>query len=734
MTHCGWTVSNIGDVKVKLHLNPSLKTRSPMSVIPEESFSGLTRESFFVRDIRTAAAKKGSRVKPENDSPQSSARALRLLAFASLALAASPAAFAQTTSDAVIVTGNPTPIAPEKLGQTITVISGEQIEDAGYIYVSDVLRMVPSVAVSQPGAPGALTQVRVRGAEANHTLVLIDGIDISSPDQGETDFSTLLPGDLDRIEILRGPQSGLYGSNALAGVVNLISRTDIDKTYLNASVEAGSFETVAIEASAGTGNGEDDYLAASASHVTSEGYDISPDQTANGVPFVGVGGEAGDEEGNEVTSINLRGGKRINGAVRLTGIARYVTKDSETDGQAFGFPISGQTYDDASQTSHEQLTFGASAIIDPWDGAWETTLSASHVDESRRSRLTDFPFLFGPPAPTPAELAALPLFDSGSDSTRFRLGAVSTVRFGDDMLRHFVTAFAEHEEETYKDPFISRDESRTLQAIGLQYRNEIAEQLYLSATIRHDANDDFQDIETYSLSAAWQIPNTGTRLHSSYGTGVTAPTFIEQFGFTPGFFTGNANLVPEESIGWDFGVEQSLFEEALILDLTYFSAELENEIFTDFSGPLPTPLNSTSDSDRSGWELTVSANPLEDLSIYGAYSQLDATEPAGIEIRRPKEQASLDLNWDILGSPFQLNLGVTHVGENIDTDFATFLRTPLDPYTTIRLGGSWQVTDQFELYARAENLTDEDYQEVIGYNAAPQAFYVGLRFRDEAAK
>ena len=193
--------------------------------------------------------------------------------------------------------------------------------------------------------------------------------------------------------------------------------------------------------------------------------------------------------------------------------------------------------------------------------------------------------------------------------------------------------------------------------------------------------------------------------------------------------------MPEESVGWDFGVEQSFFEDALVLDATYFEADLENEIFTDF---LPnfqtTPRNSTSDSDRSGWELSVSATPMEGLSVYGAYSQLDATEPAGIEIRRPKEQASLDASWDVLGGPFQINLGVTHVGENIDTDFATFLRAELDPYTLIRLGASWEVNDEFELYTRIENLTDESYQEVIGYNAAPQALYIGLRFRDEASK
>ena len=173
------------------------------------------------------------------------------------ALAFAPSAFAQTgpnDRDTLVVTGTAVPVNADKVGQTITVISEQMIEDQGYVYVPEVLRQVPSVAVSQPGAPGSLTQVRIRGGEANHTLVLLDGIDISSPDQGETDFSTLLTGGIGRIEVLRGPQSGLYGSNALAGVVNLISRREVDGHSFGASVEAGSFDTVELAANAGLGD------------------------------------------------------------------------------------------------------------------------------------------------------------------------------------------------------------------------------------------------------------------------------------------------------------------------------------------------------------------------------------------------------------------------------------------------------------------------------------------------
>lgn len=657
-----------------------------------------------------------------------------LIAASALALAPSALAQTNTQTDTVIVTGVTTPVAEEKVGQSITVIERKLIEDQGYNYVPDVLRQMPGAAVSQMGARGALTQVRVRGAEANHTLVLLDGIDISSPDQNETDFSTLTTGGLERIEFLRGPQSGLYGSNALAGVVNLISRRELDGHYVDASAEVGAFESSDIDASMGFGNGLS-FASLSLNHIATEGYDTSPDQTANGVPAVGVGAQAGDKEGSEITTINARAGTVLTDWLRVNGVARYSTADSELDGQAYGFPIAGRTYDDPSRSTHEQVVLGASATIDPWNGAWETIVSVSNVDVERRNWLTDFPFLFGPPVPTPAELLQVPVYTSGTDSSRFTAGVQSTLRFGDENFASFLTGFAEHEKEVYEDAVMTRDEERTLNAFGLQYRAELFNQLYLSATARHDDNDAFEDADTWSVSAAWAIPGIGTRLHGSAGTGVTNPTFIEQFGFDPSTFIGNASLVPEEALGWDAGIEQTLFDGALTLDVTYFSAELENEIYTAFlPGFLTTALNRATDSDRSGWEFTAYADPTDDLSIYASYTQLDASAPAGIEIRRPEQTASLDASWSVLGGPVKLNLGVSYTGDSVDSDFGTGLHTQIDPWTLVRLGAAWEVNDSIELYTRIENLLDEEYEEVIGYLGAPQAAYIGIRFREEVKK
>ena len=666
-----------------------------------------------------------------------------LLSTAALAFALpafSQAAFSQSAppqdGDIVVVTGSATPVEYEKVGSSITVIGQELIEDQGYSYVPDVLRQVPGLAVNQAGAAGSLTQVRIRGAEANHTLVLLDGIDVSSPDQGETDFATLLSGDIARIEVLRGPQSGLYGSNALAGVVNLITRRKVDGHYLNTSLEAGEFSTLQLQGNAGFGNG-DDYASVGFHMLTTNGYDVSPDTSAQGVPAVGFGGAAGDSEGNKIATVYVRGGKAFSPAFRVDGIARYLNRDAELDGQAFNFPIAGASYDDASATGTRQWLAGASATLSLLDGRWETIGSASYVDEERRGEGTSFPFLLGPTLPTPAQLN-VPLDANGADATRAKFALQSTLEFGAPAFLNFLTGFVEHKEETFHDPFTTREEERKLIGVGLQYRGEIAEQLYLSATARHDDNrGDFEDADTYSVAASWVVPNIGTRPHASIGTGITNPTFFEQFGFDPGSYVGNPDLLPEEAQGWDVGVEQTLLDGRVVLDLTYFESTLENEIFTSFGPPpafLSTPANRSTQSDRSGWEATFRVYPTDTIDLVGSYTSLDATEPAGIEVRRPESQASLDGSWRVGGGPFQVNLGVTYNGEQVDTDFGTFLRTAQDPYTLVRLGASYQLNDNVELYTRIENLTDEDYEEVIGYRGQPQAVFVGVRFRDGTAK
>jgi vitamin B12 transporter len=653
------------------------------------------------------------------------------LALLAASLSTAPA-FAQSDPDAevIVVTGVAAPVDYEKLGNSLTVIDGELIEDQGYSYVPDVLRQIPGVAVNRTGPLGGQTQVRIRGAEGNHTLVLLDGFDITSPDQGEMDFSTLLAGDIERIEVLRGPQSGLYGSNALAGVVNIITRRELNGPYASGSIEAGEMNTYQLQAGGGFGNGTD-YGSIGFHTLTTDGFDTSPSTAALGVPAVGINGVSGDEEDNHLTTAYVRAGKSLSNQLRVDGILRYLHKDSGLDGQAFSAPIAGLAYDDASRTSTDSYLIGGDGTLDLLDGRWTTVASLSYFREERRGVGTSF---------SASGFASAPLVPNGADATRSKATVKSTFEFGSSGFLSFLTGFLEAKEETYKNPCEAActleqraKQSRELFGLGIQYRAEIADQLYLLGTLRHNENDDFKDDDTYSVSASWIIPGTGSRPHASIGTGITNPTFFEQFGFNPGTFVGNPSLLPEKAEGWDIGFEQSLLGGRLVLDLTYFESTLESEIFTASGGPptFPsTPANRSTDSDRSGWEATVRYSPNEDLDLFASWTSLDAAEPAGIEVRRPESQGSLDATWRIGGGPLRLNLGVTHNGEQYDTDFATFLRTRQDAYTTIRAGASYQIDDNIEVYGRIENLTDETYQEIIGYLGSPRAIYLGVRFKD----
>ena len=650
-------------------------------------------------------------------SSESSGRRLAAVSAAAITLSlAAPAVWAQTTPadpdrDVVVVTGAAVPTEYEKIGSSLTVIGEAQIEEGGYTYIPDVLRQVPGLAVSRTGPVGGMTQVRTRGAEGNHTVVLFNGVDVSDAGDGEADLSTLLSGNIERVEVLRGPQSGLYGSNALAGVINIITRKNIDGSFVTASGEYGTDNAANVTGGYGMGDGRN-YVDVGVAGSQSDGYDTS----VRGADY-GPSTAEGDDEGYDNLSGYVSGGAEVSPILRFDGFARYVYAYAELDGD------DGSPYDDGSQSRTRTYNLAGSGTLSLMDGAWVTIGSASYT-----SAFGSGDGGFG---------------RYGDKSRRTKFGIQSSYKFGSGDFLSTLIGFAESKKEYYRNIYPSSPsqvaQERELVGLGGQYLAEIASQFYLSATLRHDDNDSFEDADTYSVAASWVIPNTGTRLHASFGTGVTNPSFFEQFGYIPATFDPNPNLKPEEAEGFDIGVEQTWFDGGLVVDLTYFKSTLENEITTVYGGPPnypSTPINATGESDRSGVEVYVRYNPIDDIDLIGSYTYLDATDIAGPEVRRPENQASLDASWRVNGGPLRLNLGVTYNGDQLDNDFSAFpsRRVTLDAYSLVRAGVSYQLNDQIELYGRVENAFDEDYQEVFGYRGSPQAAFVGVRFKDGSAK
>ena len=627
----------------------------------------------------------------------------RLLTPAAGALAAVfaiPSWSETTTEEEITVVASRLPVEMHKVGHSLTVLDRQRVSDIGYAYGADLFRFVPGVSVSRTGGYSGNTQLRLRGAEGNHVLVLVDGIDVSAAGTGEFDFSSLLSADIERIEVLRGPQSGLYGSNALAGVISIQTLRPEAGVQLNGSVEAGSDD--ARQGGVSVAGGSDRIRGRLSYTVRRTQFDVSGDDAF---------GAEDDEDDNRTLSGQLI----IDATEQLTFsiLGRYTQRETDLDGFDFsGGPQQGLAIDNASESETDDLTLAANATLQLSEGRSVTRIGFERTD-------------------TESDGGTF-----GNEASRDQFKLDSSWRW-DDQLKQQTTLFLQNERETFRntypfDPSQVPEQDRTLFGVGVEHRMALDEQLFVTATIRHDENDDFEDVTTWSVDASYLLPATDTRLHASYGKGVTNPTFFEQFGFTPGTFVGNPNLEPEASTGWDFGAEQSFFNGALQVDLTYFDADLENEIQSVF----PSAENAAGESNRKGVELSIAFNPSSSTSIYGTYTYTDADEPAGQEVRRPEHTASLNLAQSLFDGRARIALNVIYNGEVLDNDFRNFFtngfmaeRTELDSYTLVNINASYQITDQLQAYVRAENVFDEAYQEVIGYATPGAAVFAGLRFR-----
>lgn len=591
----------------------------------------------------------------------------------------------------VINAGGLTPFEENEIGRSYTVIDGDQIAVQGTPYVADVLRQVPGLAVSRTGSPGGLTDVRVRGAEANHVLVLIDGVPVSETSTGGFDFGRLAVSNVERIEVLRGPQSAFWGANAMAGVINIVTKSaDKDGVGGTLGTEFGTDGTKMVTGSLAYGQ---------------DNFDISGGLTLRGTDGFNAALQGNELDGATHIDGNARFIADITPQLTLDGNVRFGRVRADGDEQDF---VTGLAVDSADKTEINELSgaLGLGWVSD--DNLWFQNARVSGGTVERRSVGTGYVNLI--------------------TGDRYKLSYQAGRNFSaPDFLdsEHTVTVGYDLVYETFEQ-LITPLERRTRTANSLvgEYRGTYLDQFYLTAALRHDFNDNFDDATTYSLSSAWEIPESGTKLHASLGTGSTNPTFYEQYGYVPGFFTPNPNLKPETSFGWDVGVEQSLLDGIVVLDATYFNQTLENAI----SGSAKTVKNNIGTSTRQGVELSANFNIIDGLKAGITYTYVDARTPAGVqEVRRPHHSAAIDIAYTFDAIPLTLHSEAILVGEAIDDDFSTSTKVTLPAYTVVNAGLNYQVNDQVEVYGRVHNLFDTKYQEVYGYNSQGRTFYAGAK-------
>ncbi len=627
-----------------------------------------------------------------------------LVSIAAL-LVATPA-LAQTDGDRIVVTASRSGegVAADETGASITVLDSETLEQRQTRFVADVLRDVPGIAVNRAGSVGGLTQIRIRGSESNHVLMLIDGIEVSDPYQGEYDLSTLIADPAARIEVLRGQQSSLYGSDAIGGVINYITLSGREAPGYRARIEGGSFGTISGAARAAGATDRVDY-ALSASYYGTSGY-----PTARG---------GSRDVGSDSVGASAKLNWTPSEALTLTGVLRYSYTDADTNNTALSGPTFGYLVDSPGVHSRNAALYGLlSAQFTAMDGRWVSTLSGQFADTTRKSF-------------TPAGL------DYGDKGRRLKGSFTSSLSLGSDAITHRLTGAVDVERETYQNitpssfAFQGKRHTDNIGFVG-QYEM-LAGALSLGASVRHDENDRFADTTTWRVQGSYRLP-TGTRLHAAYGTGVKNPGYFELYGYSDGRYIGNPNLKPEKSKGWEAGVEQRFGADGwATIGATWFDAKLTDEIFTDYPAPdyVATPANRTTDSKQHGIEAYASARPIPQIRFDLAYTWLKSTENGAREVRRPRHMGSVNATIFSADQRFSGTLTLRYNGAMTDAAYIDPSYIPvtvtLKDYALVNLSADYRLTDGLALFGRVENLLGTDYEEIFSYGGAGRAAYGGVR-------
>jgi len=612
---------------------------------------------------------------------------LTLLSASALAFISSPA-FAEEARllDPVQVTG----LRPVEAGQatvSVSVLTQDDLAVRASPNPADQLRAVPGAAVSRSGSLGGLTQVRFRGAEANHTLVLFEGIEMSDPVNGDTDFGLLTALPVGRIEVLRGAASSIHGSDALGGVVSLVAARAAGFSGFS---EAGSF---------GTAQGALGWSGKSFGGAISG-------LTTDGVDSAGTGGE---KDGSDALS-GLLTGKFALGAdwsLSLVGTARRADSDFDSDTD-----FDGLLNDADRRTEAEQRLAGAavSGSSGPLDHAFRASFNEVQRDNFADGAVAD---------------VAKGQRTKASWSPGYAARA------------HTLTGLLDYERETYDRSDVqfggATDADEVFESVSYAGEYRLATgALDLAGSVRHDDNRRrFDDATTWRLGAGYALGSGGGRVRASVGTGIKNPTFTELYGFFTGSFIGNRDLKPEQSQNWEFGWEHAA--GPFNWSATYFEADLDNEIFTAFNLDFTsTARNRARKSERSGVELAGRWQALETLTLAGQATLFRSQDNAGAEeIRVPEVTASISADWQAQEEGLRLGLALDHVGGQGDFDFGPFpaRRVALQAYTLATLTAEYPLTDRLAITLRGENLLDETVVDVFGYGGPGAGVHLGLRLK-----
>jgi vitamin B12 transporter len=582
----------------------------------------------------------------------------------------------------------------EKAGETpasVSLIDAKRIERLGTPLVSDLLRLTPSASVAVSGPAGSQTQLRIRGAEANHVLLFVEGIRANDPASGNEPRFELLNADLaSRIEVVRGPQSALWGSEAIGGVVAVDGQTaGAGATQLFA--EAGSHTS--LRGAARTSLGTED-----------QGFSIGiAGQRSDGIDAFSGDGE---RDGYRNAGIRAAGRYRLSPALLVGASGFGLWGESEFDGYN---PHTFQR-DDTLDETHNRLAAGRIfALLGQRDRTYAQA-SASLLGSSNRNLLDDEP--------------------QNRTSARRRTFGLEA---GHTVNGHLIIAVLEseleqfHARDTAFRGLTTQDRSRRHNSLTLEWRGRKMGPLSPGLAVRHDAFSTFKNATTFRASLKADIA-TGVSISGNYGEGIAQPTFFDLYGFTPSFFVGNPDLKPEQSKGWEISARfvRGPFRGAL----TYYRQRLHDEIVDtlDFTSTV----NATGTSRRRGIEAEAGWTFGKALRLSANYSWLDATEqkvegadPVR-EHRRPKHSGAIVADGEM--GKWNYGASLSYVGRHRDRrDSSPYDLVDLDSYWLASARVAYRLSNSVEANVRVANLLNSHYQDLVGYRTEGRTIHAGLR-------
>ena len=605
---------------------------------------------------------------------------LAFLAVSSTAAAQSTGGGEESEIDTIVVTGTRIEQTTAETGSTVRVIDAEEIEALGFTHALDAIANAPGVTINQNGAFGGAATVRIRGASSDQTLVLIDGVsvnDASSPGGG-FNFARLDTENIERIEILSGPQSTLWGTDAIGGVVSIITKRPGDGFGGGLFGQTGSFGTFRGGASISNSGSTGDFRLA-ATQLSTHGISRADERNGNT-----------EDDGFDSLTVSAQGGLNLPAGVRIDG--SVLGTDAQTEFDSFLFGAQGSVADGDEVNETQELSAHLSLTAPLLDGRLDNLLLVGHSTIDRRN------FSDGSPS-----------YSAAGERTLFRYQGTLAID-----ARNTLAIGAEREEST------ANVNHSALNGLFALYELRLVEALTLTGGVRSDDHDRFGSETTARVAAAWQVSPRVT-MRGSWGQGFKAPTISQTTFFCCGAAAPNEGLQPEHSVGIDIGAEWRSTNGRDQVGMTWFQQDTKDLINFSFSVG---GYENIAEVESEGIEVSTRWNLTGSLAMSADYAYIRATEANGTPLlRMPRHSGDLALSFDPAG-PFSGTALVRYNGREIDRG-----GIELNDWTRLDVNARYELAENSEVYWRVENLLDAHYQQVLGYGTPGRSGSVGARWR-----